>query len=49
MSTFKSYLRKLLRELKELDKVTPETEENIEAKKRIRELIEDTQLDIEDN
>jgi len=49
MPVFKSYLRKLIRDLRDLDEATPESEENKKAKELLKKLIEDTQQDIEDN
>ena len=47
MSVFKSYLRNLLRRLKELEKAFIAKDEE-KVKELIRELIEDTQSGIED-
>ena len=49
MAVFKSYLRKLLRDLKDLEEALPETDENEKAKELLERLLEDTQQDIEDN
>jgi len=46
---FRSYLRRLIRDLKDIDEATPQTNENSKAKELLKRLIEDTQRDIEDN
>lgn len=48
MSVFKSYLRRLLQDLKDLLEAIPDTPENGEARKKIQKLIDDTQSGIED-
>ncbi len=47
MAVFKSYLRRLIRDLKDLKKAI-EAEDKARALRLIDELIEDTQKDIED-
>ena len=47
MAVFKSYLRRLIRDLKDLKKAI-EAEDKDRALRLIDELIEDTQKDIED-
>lgn len=47
MAVFKSYLRRLIRDLKDIKKAL-DNEDMKEAKRLINELIEDTQKDIED-
>ena len=49
MSVFKSYLRKLLKDLKDIDEATPDNELTQKAKELLHQLIDETQLDIEDN
>ena len=48
MSVFKSYLRRLLQDLKDLQEVLDD-EEYEKAKKMLDKLIDDTQSGIEDN
>lgn len=47
MAVFKSYLRRLMRDLKDLKKAIKEKDLE-EAERLINDLIEDTQKDIED-
>ncbi len=47
MAVFKSYLRRLMRDLKDLQKAIKEKNTE-EAERIINDLIEDTQKDIED-
>lgn len=47
MAVFKSYLRRLMRDLKDLQKAIKEKNAE-EAERLINDLIEDTQKDIED-
>lgn len=47
MAVFKSYLRRLMRDLKDLKKAIQE-KDFVEAERLIDDLIEDTQKDIED-
>ena len=49
MSVFKSYLRRLLQDLIDVNEATPDTEENREAKEMLEKLIDDTQKGIEDS
>ena len=46
---FKSYLRRLLQDLKDVDEKTPDMKETKEAKEMLKKLIEDTQSGIEDS
>lgn len=49
MSVFKSYLRNLLQDLKDVKEAIPDLEENEEAKKLLDRMIKDTQSGIEDS
>lgn len=49
VSVFKSYLRRLLQDLKDIEKALPDTEETKEVREKVQKLIDDTQSGIEDN
>lgn len=48
LSVFKSYLRRLLQDLKDILEAIPDIPENKEVRKKIQNLIDDTQSGIED-